>query len=424
MIVQDLLHQIEFLIEKREIRKAEVAIARQLKRESDPCTKAILLIYRVRARLLSGRFDDALADLQTAFKLDPHLADEPHTIELQGDVHFARFELAKVGFVDRADAVRALSAYERILSEFPMYDNLGWIYYQKGRVLLTEKRIDEAANCFQVAMLNPSTVPALTAYCYERLAFIAFYEQRDARQAIAFLNKAVVTYPASEPRLWLAQVYSLESRVLREMRQHERSRQAAQNAIAVASSAGPDGRDGLADALLTAAETAAEMPGCEHDVIALLTQFLQVTRRPVGIDVTRSRVFEMLGDAYLRTKQYQASIQAFQNALQSNPYHPWEQSIYYRMARATYHLGEYDQVIALIERIIRTAQNDNQPISDYRIYAILGNAHYALRHYDRAAEAYETALSLAPPNIEPLDIIRRYLEYARSMQGSARQTNG
>lgn len=415
MIVQDSHHQIELLIERKEIRKAEVVIARNLKSETDPRAKATLFLYRVRVRLISGRFDDALADLQTAYEFDRRLADEPNTIELQGDLHFARFELAKVGFVDRADASRALLAYERILSEFPMYENLGWIYYQKGRVLLTEKRVDEAANCFQVAMLNPSDVPALTAYCYERLGFIAFYEQRDARQAIAFLNKAVVTYPAHEPRLWLAQVHALESRVLREMRQHEQSRQAAQLAIAVASSAGADGRDGLADALLTAAETACEMPGCEREVITLLTHFLQVTRRPVGIDVTRSRVYEMLGDAYLRTKQYHASIQAFQSALQSNPYHPWEQSIYYRMARASYHLGEYDKAIATIERMIRMAQSDNQPVSDYRIYSVLGSAHYALQQYDRAVEAYETALSIAPSGAESVDVIRQYLEYARSM---------
>lgn len=417
MLVIDPRQQVDALIEKRDFKKAEVVIARALKTETALPERAALLISRARARLSSGRFDDALVDVLAAFDLHPVAGHNPTTIELRADIHFARFELANIGFADRADAAHALTAYERILIEFPTYHNLGWIYYQKGRVLLTERRVAEAANCFQLGMMNPSLVPALTAYSYERLGFIAFYEQRTARQALDFLAKAISTYPASEPRLWLVQVHALQSRVLREMHQHDAALQAARSAITVAGSAGTEGRAGLADALLSAAETAAEMDAHERDVIAHLTQFLQITRKPPGIDVTRSRVYEMLGDAYMKTRQYAAASEAYENALHVNPYNPWEQSVYYRMARACYQQRAYDKTIRAIHRMIRLAEGDSQTISDHRVYAVLGNAHYALEQYQEAITAYETALHIAPAGADGLDGVRDYLHYARRMIG-------
>ena len=117
---------------------------------------------------------------------------------------------------------------------FPSISNRGWIYYQRGRVLLTENRIDDAVECFQQALLTPSTVPALTAYCYERLGFVAFYERREFEQALSFLNKAVATYPTTEDRLWLVHVHTLRSRVFREMHDYDAAVDAANSAISVA----------------------------------------------------------------------------------------------------------------------------------------------------------------------------------------------
>lgn len=415
MLVIDPRQQVDELIARRDLKKAEVVIARALKAEPHPADRAVLLISRARVRLISGRFDDALVDLTTASGLHPAADDDPAVVELHGDVHFARFELSSVGFADRADTAQALAAYERILTEFPTYDNLGWIYYQKGRILLTANRVTEAANCFQVGMLNPSRVAPLTAYCYERLGFIAFYEQRDPRQALDFLTKAIVTYPAAEPRLWLSNVHALQSRVHREMRQLDQSLTAAKAAIAVAASAGHDGRPGLADALLTAAEAASEIDGAERDVIAYLNQFLQVTKKPVGIDVTRSRVYEILGDALLKTRQYAAAARAYQGALQVNPYHPWEQALYYRMARAYYLLRDYPAAIRAIERMVKAAHADGQQVTDYRVYTVLGHAHYALEQYAEAETAYATALTIAPPTAESLPTLREYLGYAQTM---------
>ncbi|MBN8640026.1 MAG: tetratricopeptide repeat protein, partial [Anaerolineae bacterium] len=331
---------------------------------------------------------------------------------LLADTHFARFELASVGFADRADTAHALLAYEKLLTEHTTYENLGWIYYQKGRVLLTENRTIDAVKCLQQALLTPSTIAPLTAYCYERLGFVAFYEDRDPKGALAFLNKAIATYPTTEPRLWLVQVHTLRSRILREMYDYETAFEVAATAITVATAAGVEGRPGLSDALLTAAETLSHMAGRDKEIIGYLQQFAQINKRPFGIDVTWSRAQEMLGDAYFRTAQYAASITAYQNALQFNPYHPWEISLHYRMARSYYQLGEYEKAISAIKRLMQSAKTDDQDIYDYRIYYVLGNAYFALGQYAKAREAYGEALELAPPSAEHLDKVRQYYQQA------------
>jgi tetratricopeptide (TPR) repeat protein len=266
--------------------------------------------------------------------------------------------------------------------------------------------------CFQLTLLNPSSVSALTAYCYERLGFVAFYEEREPKRALSFLTKAVDTYPASEPRLWLTQVHSLRSRVLREMHDYAHALDAAETAITVASAAGVEGKPGYADALLTAAEIAAELEGREKDVTAYLQQFLQHSKKPLGIDVTWSRVHEMLGDALWKTGQAMASLASYQAALEFNPYHPWELSLYYRIARCQYHLREYEKAIETIERMLQTAADDGQAINDYRVYNVLGNAHFALKHYDQALSTYQQALEIAPPNAENLDKLKQYHRFA------------
>jgi tetratricopeptide (TPR) repeat protein len=407
---------IDRYLSKRDVRKAEVMIARWLRSELSAADRAKALISRARVRLFSGRIDDALDDLSKARALNPDEVETPAAQELRGDCHFARFELASLGFADRQDTAQALEAYETILTRAPQYDNIGWVHYQRGRVLLTENRIEEAVACFHEALLSPSTIPALTAYCYERLGFAAFYEMRDPRRAVGFLNKAIATYPASEERRWLAQAHTLLSRVLREVGEQQASREAAESAVAIASIA--EGKAGLADALLSAAETLSYVDSGERDVISYLQQFIQITRKPLGIDVTYSRVYEMLGDAYFKTGQHQSAVASYQNALQFNPYHPWEQSIYYRIARSCYQMGEYERAIQSIERLMQLAEADGQTIHDYRVFNVLGNAQYALRQYERASRAYANALELAPHNAEHLDRIRQYFLYAQQLSGA------
>lgn len=401
---------VDDLLNRRDVKRAEILIARFLRAELSVQERAGLLIARARARLLTARADDALDDLHHARNLLPEDFDAPSTLELLGDAHFARFELASVGFADRNDTAQALAAYERIPSEFPQYRNRGWIFYQRGRVYLTENRVDDAVECFEQALLMPSTVPALTAYCYERLGFVAFYEQRDFEQALSFLNKAIATYPTPEDRLWLVHVHTLRSRVYREMHNFDSAVDAANSAISVASSA--EGKAGLTEALLASAETLAPLDGRERDVIAHLQQYIQMSKKPLGIDVTWSRIHEMLGDAYYKTSQLQNAVSAYQAALQFNPYSPWEQSLYYRIARTRYQLSEYERTVQAIQKMIQSAEADGQPIVDYHVYQMLGNSHFALKSYAQAVMAYQAALDIAPANADGLDKIRQYHQFA------------
>ncbi|MCC6804568.1 MAG: tetratricopeptide repeat protein [Anaerolineae bacterium] len=404
---------IDELLNRRDVKRAEILIARYLRAELSVQERAALLIARARARLMTARADDALDDLHHARTLLPDDFDTPTTLELLGDAHFARFELASVGFADRNDTAQALVAYERIPADFPQYGNRGWIFYQRGRVYLTDNRIDDAVECFQRALLMPSIIPALTAYCYERLGFVAFYERRDFDQALGFLNKAAATYPTTEDRLWLVHVHTLRSRVYREIHHFDSAVDAANSAISVANSA--EGKAGLPEALLSAAETLAPLDGREKDVIAHLQQYVQMSKKPLGIDVTWSRIHEMLGDAYYKTNQLQNAVSAYQASLQFNPYSPWEQSLYYRIARTLYQMSEYERAIQAIKTMMQSAEADGQPVSDYHAYQILGNSYFALKGYEQAMAAYQAALDIAPANADGLDKIRQYYQFAQDL---------
>ncbi|GAB4527576.1 MAG: hypothetical protein Kow0063_03000 [Anaerolineae bacterium] len=413
--MKEQLAQIDSLLAAREIKKAEVLIAKQLRQEPPPEIRAQLLLRRARARLIAQHPDDALEDIQTARALQPDSADEPEVLELLGDAYFGRFELSPVGFAERGDADRAQALYQRIIDTAPDYENMGWVLYQKGRVLLTANQIEEAVNCLKEALLKPSRVAALTALCYERLGFIYLFERRDPTTALSFLDRAAVTYPPSEPESWLGQLHILRSRALREQGQYDEALAAAQQALEIMEGLGPEMRGGQQDAHLAVGEILAEMPGREAEAVEHLQQFLQLGRKPLGVDVTWSRVNEMLGDMYFRLERYEAAIEAYNNALAFNPFHPWGASLYYQIARCYYRLRAYEKTIATIEQIQQAVAEDGQELSDYRVYHLLGNAYFALEKYPEAVQAYQQAVSLAPGKAEDLDRIQTYLRFAQEL---------
>jgi cytochrome c-type biogenesis protein CcmH/NrfG len=47
------------------------------------------------------------------------------------------------------------------------------------------------------------------------------------------------------------------------------------------------------------------------------------------------------------------------------------------------------------------------------VYDTLGNAQFALGHYENAVKAYQTALQMAPSNAENLHKIQSYHDLAR-----------
>ncbi|MBE2181909.1 MAG: tetratricopeptide repeat protein [Anaerolineae bacterium] len=406
--------ELDILLAKRDVKKAEVLITRYLRSADQSAERAQALIARSRIRLIAGRLDDALEDLKQAQMLAAEMAETPPVLELLGDCHFARFELAPVGFADRADTAAALSAYQDIQKLYPEYENLGWVYYQLGRVMLTENQVSFAIEYFQDALLSASDNPALTAYCYERLGFVYFYELRELSRAFAFLNKAIDTYPDNEPRHWLAQVHTLRSRVLRDMARFPEALAAADLAVSISTTAGVEGRIGLADASLAAAELAAQIGGSDKEVIAYLNLFLQHSRKPPGIDVTWSRAHELLGDAQWRTGQPQPALTSYQAALEYNPYHPWEISLYYRIARCYYQLGEFAKAIQRLEKMLDIARKDGEIISDFRVLQLLANAYFTVREYEKAAFTYQLALELVPAETDHVSELAHYMHLARN----------
>jgi tetratricopeptide (TPR) repeat protein len=408
--------EIDDLLERNEIKKAEIALARFLRSDITDDERALVLTYRARARLRSARPDDAIEDLASARNLDPNRFDLPEMLELLADCYLARFELASVGFADRQDTITAQSILVDILKRFPDYMNRGWINYQLGRIALTNNETDVAEDFFHQALLTPSWMPALTAYCYDRLGFIAFYEKRDLVAAIGFLDKAIHTYPATEKPAWLVQIHILRSRVLREQQQFKAALAAAEQAVVIATQNSADRRSSRAEALLTAGELLISVGGRERDAISYLQQFLQISKKPLGVDVTWSRVHEMLGDAFSQIEQYDQAIEAYEAALQYNPYHPWEISLHYRIAHSFYQQNNYDGAVTAIERLLSAAAAGDEKIQDYRIYDVLASAQFALGRYKQAVASYRLALDTAPAKAQGLDKIRKYYQFAQELQ--------
>jgi tetratricopeptide (TPR) repeat protein len=171
----------------------------------------------------------------------------------------------------------------------------------------------------------------------------------------------------------------------------------------------------LIEALLTAGELLSGLDGRERDVVNYLQQFLQIAKKPLGVDVTWSRVHEMLGDAYFKLGEYGTAAESFQAALQFNPYHPWEVSLRYRIARSYYQHRDYEAAISAIKRMLQAAEIEGETVNDYRVYDILGNAQFALKRYPEAVASYRLALQIAPSNAENVDKIKAYYQFAKDL---------
>ncbi|HYO89737.1 MAG TPA: tetratricopeptide repeat protein [Candidatus Limnocylindrales bacterium] len=406
------LNEIEQLLERRDLKRAEIQLARYLREELQPAERADSLRLRARARLLSGRPDDALLDLKDALALQASLAESPEFLELRGDCQLARFELASFGFADRADTEQAASDYTRLLVLAPTWPNRSWVSYQQARICLSQNDMAAAMGHLQNALLSPGTLPALTAYCYERLSYIAFFDARNLTDALGYVSRAIATYPAEHPRVWLSEVYTLRSRILRASHDYTQALESADMALKIAGGCGPAGREALADAAQFAAEVAAEIPGRERDVVGYVQQFSSASRRPVGIDVAWSRAQELLGDAYLRAGLAAEALEAYQAALRHNPLHPEELALYFQIARCYYQLEDYPRAANAVTVLLRSADADEPVQRDFRVHALLASALYALGDYANSANAYRAALLHAPAHADGLDGLQRYYQDA------------
>ncbi|MGB1288220.1 MAG: tetratricopeptide repeat protein [Aggregatilineales bacterium] len=395
--MQSTWHILDDLIQKQYFKKAEATLKRFLTAELSSDDRVRGLIYRVRVRLLTGRPDDALDTLrEIATKSDVINTLQIHSLllEFEADALLTRYEMAQVGFADRSDLMDAQSLYRQIISKFPHYENLGWIYYQLGRVCLLSGQIDHAEKHFHHALLHPSNIQALTALCYERLGFIAFFESRQTHKAITFLQKAIDTYPAQASPLWLIEVHLLQSRVLRDSFTDSALEQ-AQKAYDIAQKF--DNKTLLTDALFAMAEITHHHRHNPAKVIDYLQLFIQTKKAPAGINVTWSRVYEMLADAHFALQDYEQAIQAYEHVFHFNPDYPWEEHIQYQIACSHYQAGAYRRVIEIIQPLLPEDIESPDKLTDYHnFYNVLGNAYFATQQYTSALEAYDIALSTAP----------------------------
>jgi tetratricopeptide (TPR) repeat protein len=314
------------------------------------------------------------------------------------DCLLARFEQAIVGFADRGDVQQAMVLYSTIEREHPHYENLGWVHYQHGRAALILDRVDVAEQSFHRALFSPSSVPALTAFCYERLGYIAFYEGRQPRQAETLLTKALHTYPTSEPRLWLVHIHLLRSRVLAEIAP-EQALAAARSAQRVATEEGNHARGALAESTFALGELLFRC-GRRSEASNTLQTFLQMEKTPRGLDVTWARAYEMLAETAYDSGRYDQALTAYENVLTFNPYHPWEEALHIRIARCHYHLRHYTQAISMIETLLSKSDHDADASHDARAYHIMGDSLFALGRYSEAAAIYQQALALAPQSTD------------------------
>src|SRR5437764_9135312 len=257
-VEQKQLTQIDQWLDSGDAKRAEAQIARLLRSDCTPSERAELLLRRARARVFTARPDEAIEDLQTLRALMPDLWERSEVQELLGDAYFSRFELAPVGFAERSDAVRARVCYESITERDPNYANMGWVMYQWGRILLTEDNVEQAIEKFTEALVKPSTVPRLTALCYERLGFIHLIEKRDPATALSYFSRAVTTYPSGEASGWIMRLHLLRSRALREQNRFDEALQAAQAALQAVSPWEPDYRAVLTHAHLALGRLVAE----------------------------------------------------------------------------------------------------------------------------------------------------------------------
>jgi tetratricopeptide (TPR) repeat protein len=271
---------------------------------------------------------------------------------------------------------------------------MAWAYYQCGRIKLSQNDITAAAAYFRRALNAPNLAPGVHAMAQERLGYMELFEKRDASAAIEHFHAAQQVASGDEPPEWLVQLNIRMSHAHLERQEYDDALSAARSALRTIQNNGTAAhRVALPEAHLAIADVMAVMPGYESEAIEHYLCFLQFSKRPPGIDVTWSKVHETIGHLSFRLERYQQAITAFEKALEINPYHPWDMNLRYQIARCFYRNRLYERTVETITAM--EAQDDEEPVRDWHVYNLLGNAYFALEDFQAAAQAYRTALDLA-----------------------------
>ena len=389
--------------------------AQQLLTALPPSTLNITQQY-LKAKVLafSNHPSEALA---TISGITANRNDLPRLQELEADCYLKRFEIAPPGMAAKDDLHKAENLYEWIHQHVEKYDNMGWVHYQLGRCYLFLDRVDGAAQFFRGSLTLPTVLPDLKALTYERLGYIEFYHHRNFKQALSMLNLAVALYPANANSQWLIQTHLFRSRVMQSIGQYE---QATQTIIYVIDYAKKTQHANLLrDVLLAASELISEINGNEEQALSYLGEYIDLSPVPAGHNITWSRVQEMMGNLHYKLRHYIQAAQCYQKAINSNPNHPWQVSIYYRLAQCYYQQGNYQSVIDTVLHLMQIVTSDGQALTDFRVYDILGSAYFATEKYRMAADAYQKALEYIPDTSENLEKIRLYYHFSLQLMNEA-----
>jgi tetratricopeptide (TPR) repeat protein len=111
-----------------------------------------------------------------------------------------------------------------------------------------------------------------------------------------------------------------------------------------------------------------------------------------------------LGEAYLRTGQYQDAVGAYRKALEIVPGHVWTQA---GLAEAHIALKQYDKAIASAKLALE------QGPYDARTNRILGDAYGGMHQYEKAIEYYKESIRVSPHRYQIEALLRLGLTYNR-----------
>ncbi|TVR22293.1 MAG: hypothetical protein EA396_06400 [Anaerolineaceae bacterium] len=338
--------------------------------------------------------------------------DDAQTNILLGDAYFAKYKQAPVGHSRRDDAEEALRRYHRVINDPGDYNDLAWVYYRIGQVFKALDQRESATHYFRHALNMPAITPAVKSYAYEQLAQYELYDLRDFKQALSLIDLAIAVYEVDAGRDWLVRAHLFRARILQMLKRHQQVVQAVNTALQQAKICFESDMNALSDAYFNAGEILDRSEGYEAHSAAHMRQYLKLRPQPEGIDISWARANEVIAHTEFAEGRYQTALQAYEAILQYNPYHPWQTSIYYYIARCHYHQGHYHAAIATINQLLDNAQDDKIEITDFRIYDMLGSAQFASGDYRSAAISYQTALAMAPEQPEIIDKITLYWHYS------------
>jgi tetratricopeptide (TPR) repeat protein len=399
-----------------DIKHSEILLTRELKTTKDKQSRIQLLIQRTRLRLRLHHVDAAWEDF-AAIQLAQTQADAPtyrQLVLLEADCNLARFETASVGFANRQFLNRSIDLYEWLMSSQDSDEALSWIHYQLGRARMFAMDFFSAAQEFKRSLALPGTgdYPELTAYCYERLGYIEYYEYRNPQLALAYLRRALVTYPDATDDRWRVSVYLLCGRILKETHKIESALDYTKAAFDITLQS--DDKALLGEPLLAITEILALTSGNDRYIVDVITRYMHFKRRPPGIDLTWGILNDMLGDAYFNLGQYDNAIEAYRDALFFNPDHLTEANVQFKLGRCYYQLRQYRRVEQCVRRGLSEIDRENFGYAESYLYELLGHACFANGEYDKAITAYEHSIELNTASTTSRIQLQHYLALARS----------